>query len=152
MSDRFLYGIANTPRLRRIESPHCKALQTFPAGCSAPPWVPLLVAHRKRLIIGHVIGLWPTPTALYALAHVYNRGYSREAWPLIESGLMRSFSIRYSGKCVDPSAPVWRIERWKLTELSVCEKPGNPDCAFEIVSQSRAIEICEAHKRGSHVR
>lgn len=127
---RKIHGIASSDRMNS----HNYSL--LADGCMATLPVPLLSKHAEYGDpIGEVYFLRKGGGKIYVRAGLNGNRAADYIWDLIVKGKLRCFSgaAEDNGKKFAYAEGYKFIDRWRLKEVSICQKGANADCHFEIL-------------------
>lgn len=117
---RTIRGLASTPNIDRYGD------IVDPAGGSWELPLPLLWQHKHDEPIGWVREAYATADGVRIVAELAEGvGRADEAWAMIESKLVDSFSIGFMGKKGTPIPTGTKWEKWELIETSIVTVPAN---------------------------
>ena len=105
-----------------------------PRGCMAKLPIPLKSEHANYSEIGAIYYLRKSATNIYIRAVLHDGPAADHTWDLIRRGLCRGLSVG-PGAMARPTVAdsVHFFSRWWINEISVCRRPANPECHFEIL-------------------
>jgi HK97 family phage prohead protease len=68
-----------------------------------------------------------------------------ECWVKVKEGVLKAFSIGFRIlDCIwDAIKEAWRITKYRLIEISLVDRPANPDCAYSVVKRADVPEDAE---------
>ena len=136
---RKIHGICST------STPNAHKYALLSRGCEInllPP-IPLLSAHQPGPI-GEVVLVRKRERELYCHARIFDNEAGDYAWNLIEDGKLTSFSAAADPKSLHLQAEADGIkfyDRWRLLEVSLCERGAVPECndTVEILGATQPI-------------
>jgi HK97 family phage prohead protease len=108
-----------------------------PAGCELSVPIPLLFEHETQIgPIGEVVYMRKSETEIFIRATLWPDECGYAAWELIKIGELTGLSIgigygRGQFHIIEDDS-VDYFTRFKMSEVSVCFHPSNPDCRFRI--------------------